>query len=381
MRSGLSLRFFTRVSQSILALAVPLTLVACGGEIASEPAPSGAPTGTPTSAPTSAPKPSPGPGPTAPTPSLVPSFGPEPTSCPTAVSPLSGASGITSSIALGNSTFHLETVRGGAPNVVAGLWSGAAHTVAGRAAAERSATFVEALSGDTWATTDSVTDSANRTVVAYRGMARLGSFNVRNTSLERSTFREGMSPDGRTVVFGSGKQTYRASVTAGDGWERGATGLDFELLDAKSGEVLASHEVAPGSVLLERRAFANLDVPVVSVPDPSNGRSVAAITANRIFFDAKYDDISPVVLDRTTLAPVRFTWEAYEYIRAVHERADGTFDIFSVLSGVIASSKHVAADGTILSRGDGYAAYGQVSAGACGFWSDGRLYPYATARK
>lgn len=379
MRSGLSLRFFTGVSQSILALAAPLTFVACGGEIASEPAPSGTPTATPTSAPT--PSPGPGPSPSAPTPSPVPSPGPEPTSCPTAVSPLSGGSGITSSIALGTSTFHLEAVRGGAPNVVAGLWSGATHTVAGRAVAERSATFVEALSGDTWATTDSVTDSANRTVVAYRGMTRLGSFNVRNTSLERSTFREGMSPDGRTVVFGSGKQTFRASVTAGDGWERGATALDFELLDAKSGEVLASHEVARGAVLLERRAFANLDVAVVSVPDPSNGRSVAAVTANRIFFDAPYDDTSPIVLDRTTLAPVRFSWEAYEDIRAVHERADGTFDIFSVYSGEIASSKHVAADGTILSQDGGHAAYGQVSAGACGFWIDGRLYPYATARK
>lgn len=273
--------------------------------------------------------------------------------------------------------------RAAPPNVLAGLWSGASHAVAQRAAAERTANQVEVLSADTWATTDQVTDSEKRTVVAYRGMTRLGSFGVRNTNLERPTFREGMSPDGLTVVFGYGKQTFRAPVTAGDGWDKSAIQVcvGCELLDAKAGEVLLSRQIEPGLVMLERRAYANLDETLVSGADPSNGRPIAAITANRIFFDSPYDDLAPIVLDRATLTPVPFTWEADEDIRAVRERADGTFDVFSVFSGEIASAKHVSATGGLLASGDGHAAYGHVSAGACGFWIDGRLYPYAGGQK
>ena len=50
-----------------------------------------------------------------------------------------------SSIALGNLTFHLEMQRGAPANVLAGLWSGASHAVAQRAAAEQSANQVEVL--------------------------------------------------------------------------------------------------------------------------------------------------------------------------------------------------------------------------------------------
>lgn len=377
---------FAFFSATLALGGVASALGGCGGEIASDTPPPGAsstapspgPTGAPTTPPTT-----PTGSPSAPPPAPLPSPGPAPASCPTQVTPIGGASGVMSSIALGNLTFHLEMQRGAPANVLAGLWSGASHAVAQRAAAEQSANQVEVLSADTWATTDQVTDSEKRTVVAYRGMTRLGSFGVRNTSLERATLREGMSPDGMTVVFGYGKQSFRAPVTAGDGWEKGAVPLcaGCELLDAKAGEVLVSHQIEPGLVMLERRAYTDLASPLVAVADPSNGRPIAAITANRIFFDAPYDDLAPIVLDRATLTPVPFTWEAYEDIRAVHERPDGTFDVFSVYSGEIASAKHVSATGAILASGDGHAAYGHVSAGVCGFWIDGRLYPYAEARK
>lgn len=380
---------FAFFSATLALGGVASALGGCGGEIASDTPPPGASSTapSPTAGPTATPPSTPTGSPSAPPPAPLPAPGPSPTACPTKAMSLAGASGVTSSVALGNMTFHLEMQRAAPPNVLAGLWSGASHAVAQRAAADRSANRVETLSADTWATTDQVTDAEKRTVVAYRGLTRLGSFGVRNTNLERSTFREGMSPDGRTVVFGYGTQTFRAPVTAGDDWDKSATpilcggGGGCELLDAKAGEVLVSYQVEPGLVMLERRAYANLDTSLVAVRDPSNGRPVAAITEHRIFFDSPYDDLAPIVLDRATLVPVPFAWEAYEDIRAVRERADGTFDVFSVYSGEIASAKHVAADGTLLASGDGHAAYGQVSAGACGFWVDGRLLPYAEGRK
>jgi hypothetical protein len=356
------------------------SLVACGGQLATEDA-------TPDSGP------SPAPSTTAPTPSGTattpdkppvppPAPSPEPVSCPTRMTVLSGATSIASTVALGLDTYHLEwPTPGNAGRLLSGSWNGPTHAVSGSLTPDTGTTFVEKLSGDTWAASEALTDSATRRVTAYRGLTRLGSFAIPNGSLDRTYAKEGVSPDGSRAVFPGRNSALVADALQGsDGWEKGAVNIcagTCELLWGKGPEIFVVEQLPNGSRELVKKAFSNPGGALVRVADPTQGRAIVAVTANRIFFDGPYDDLPPIVLDRATLGVVPFVWEAYEDIREVRERNDGYFDIFSIYSGEIASAKLVAPDGTIVRNGSGHAAYGSVSAGTCGFWIDGRLLPYA----
>lgn len=351
-------------------------LVACGGELAQSGDPSPDPSSSATPAPTLAPT-SP-----VPTPALPPAPPvPEPLSCPTKAGSILGGDGIVASIALGAATYHIGP-SGRTTTLFQGTWSGSQHSVSGRQSSEVRVGAIEALGKDTWAASEGFTDSFTRTVVAYRGLDRLGSFEVRNGDFDRTYLSEGMSPSYDTIVFQDGGAVSRAVVGLGkDNWERTASPLCVsrcDLLWAKGDDVLMVKHAAGAPSVLIRMSFSSLGTVAAEVTDPTAGRAVAAVTENRIFFDSSYDSLAPIVLDRKTLAVVPFEWQGDDDIEAVRERTDGTFDVFSVFSGEIASAKHVAADGKVLLSGTGHAAYGQTSAGACGFWVGGRFLPYAT---
>ncbi len=357
-----------------------LLLAACGGEIQPE---DGSPSATPPTstglppAPTTTTPPTPTP---APTPLTPP---PAPLACPTTVTELTGAAGVVSTVALGTATYHLlASAALGSSVLLEGTWSGSTHSVSKRESVGAQFALLEPLGAETWAASEGFSDTATRKVVAYRGFSRLGSFEVPNVNRTRSSFKEGISPALDTVVFQNGNAVSRATVTLGkDNWERTATPLcvaDCELLWAKGDDVLMVKHANGAPSVLYRRAFSNLATDAASATDETDGRAVAAVTKNRIFLDGSYDERAPMVLDRATLQPVPFTWEGYDDIRAVRERADGSFDVFSVYSGEIASAKHVSATGQVLAEGSGHAAYGFVTAGECGFWVDGSLFPYAS---
>lgn len=369
---------------SFLAISFALTalsVAACGGQLAPDEATS---KGTETSpAPTgTAPAPSTtGSTPTKP-PIAPPAPSPEPVSCPTSITTLSGATAIASSVALGADTYHLEwPTPDNAPRLLSGAWNGSTHAVSGSLASSKGTAFVERLSGDTWASSESLTDAQARRVTVYRGLNRIGSFSIPNGALDRTYAKEGISPDGTRVVFPGRNGARFTDVAPGsDGWE--ASALDAcsgrcELLWAKGQEILVVEQLSNGGRELVKKSFSNPTGSLLRVTDPTEGRAIVAVTQSRIFLDGPYDDLVPIVLDRATLAVVPFAWEAQEDIREVRERADGYFDVFSVYSGEVASAKLVAPDGSIVRTGSGHAAYGNVSAGTCGFWIDGRLLPYA----
>ena len=351
-----------------------LLLAACGGEIQPD---DGATPPTSTGLP-------PAPTTTPPTPVPPLTTPPAPLACPTTVTELSGAAGVVSTVALGTATYHLlANPAVGSSVLLEGVWSGSTHNVSKRERVGAQFSLLEPLGAETWAAAEGFSDAATRKVVAYRGFSRLGSFEVPNVNLTRGAYQEGISPALDVVVFQNGSAVSRATVGLGkDNWERTATTLcaaDCELLWAKGDDVLMVKHASGAPSVLYRRAFSDLATDAASATDETHGRPVAAVTTNRIFFDGAHDDRAPLVLDRATLQPVPFAWERSEDIGAVRERADGTFDVFSVYSGEIASAKHVSASGQVLAQGSGHAAYGSVTAGECGFWIDGRLFPYASA--
>jgi hypothetical protein len=308
---------------------------------------------------------------------------PAPLACPTKVTKLTGAAGVMSTVALGTATYHLIAHAAvGSSVLLEGTWSGSTHSVSKRESVGARFSLLEPLGAETWAASEGFSDSATRKVVAYRGFSRLGSFEVPNVKLTRSSFKEGISPALDTVVFQNGYAVSRANVTLGkDNWERTATPLcvaDCELLWAKGDDVLVAKHANGAPSMLYRFDFSNLAYHAAYATEETQGRAVAAVTKNRIFLDGSYDERAPMVLDRATLQPVPFAWEGYDDIRAVRERADGSFDVFSVYSGEIGSAKHVSATGQVLAQGIQDAGYGFVTAGECGFWVDGRLYPYAS---
>ena len=369
---------------SFFALLPTLVLAACGGQIVEgEPLPSGE------ASPSASSPTQPIPTGTSPAPSPSPTLPPAPSaplSCPTKVTSLGGGGAIASSVALGAATFHLAwPVQGAAPELLAGTWNGTTHAVAARSTATRGTSVVEALSDGTWGASEGFSDSATRTVTAYRGLTRIGSFAVPNVTRERGFLKEGMSPDSSEVVYGTGSEVMVTKVVPGQGgWEKAATRLcsdGCELLWAKGADVLVVERARSRSAELVRRSFANLGGSAVRVADPTDGRAVVAVTANRIFLDGQHDRLPPIVLDRATLTPVPFAWDEHDEMTSVRERSDGSFDVFSIYSGEIATAKLVSAEGTVRRTGGGHAAYGQVTAGACGFWSDGRLFPFADAER
>jgi hypothetical protein len=367
----------------LLAFSIALTtcsLVACGGQLAADDATTDGKGSSPVPTETA---PAPGTkGTPAEPPVAPPAPSPEPLSCPTSITTLTGATSIASSVAFGPDTYHLEwPTPDDAPRLLSGAWSGSTHSVSGRSASSKGAAFLEKLSADTWASSEALTDASTRRVTVYRGLNRQGSFSIPNGSLDRTYAKEGISPDGTRVAF-PGRDGVRVGTTkpGSDGWEAGsveACSGPCELVWAKSGEIFVVEQLPNGSRELVKKSFADPTGSLVRVPDPTAGRAVVAVTKSRIFFDAPYDDLVPIVLDRATLTVVPFAWEAQEDIREVRERADGYFDVFSVYSGEVASAKLVAPDGAIVRSGSGHAAYGSVSAGTCGFWIDGRLLPYA----
>lgn len=369
---------------SFLAISFVLTacsVAACGGQLASDEATTNGRGVSPVPTDTAAAPSTTGTTPTKP-PVAPPAPSPEPVSCPTSITTLSGATSIASSLAFGADTYHLErSTPGNAPRLLSGAWSGSTHSVAASVSSDGGAAFLEKLSSDAWASSEALTDSATRRVTVYRGLNRLGSLSIVNGALDRTYAKEGISPDGTRVVFPGSKRALFAPVEPGaDGWDRGA--LDAcagpcELLWAKGQEIFVAEQLPNGGRELVKKSFSNPTGSLVRVADPTEGRAIVAVTKSRIFLDGPYDDLVPVVLDRTTLAVVPFAWEAQDDIREARERADGYFDVFSVYSGEVASAKLVAPDGAIVRTGSGHAAYGSVSAGTCGFWIDGRLLPYA----
>ena len=366
-----------RALSSFFVLVSSVTLAACGGQIQGEDTPGGS--RDPSPSPSGVPNVPPGfsPAPSAP----VAPPAPSPLSCPAAGTGIAGASFVSSSIALDAATYHLELPqdRGGLPQLVEGVWSGSTHAVSTTLPGARGMAELEKLSSDLWGVTEGFSDAASRNVVVYRRMIRLGSFLVPNGSLDRTFLTEGISPDGSKVVYQSGRSVAVATVAGGDGWQRNARTIcvdDCELLWAKGDEVLMVRRASGAPEMLIRRYYAAIDTPSLDVVDPTAGRKVVAVTTNRIFLGASERN-APLVLDRATLTPVPFTWEPSDAIRAAQERTDGSFDIYSIYSGEIASAKHVSSTGRLLGEGEGRAMYGQVSVGACGFWSDGTLVPFA----
>ncbi len=182
--------------------------------------------------------------------------------------------------------------------------------------------------------------------------------------------REGISSDGQVAhassVDGAPAVDVHGSGTACVACDFvGAAGDALYVMRDGALERRRLTAASPGTDVVGRSPFPR---------DPQSEAPRLAGVAGRLLFLTEGE--RSLAVDRETLLEVPFAWEPGEFVTAVHDRRDGTFDIYS--AGVeLASASHRDGTGRVLSRTEGHAVAAYAAATRCGFWAGGTHYPFA----